>query len=82
MLTMAALVVGAASLYWPVDPWEMDVAAAASPPIPEIVSNITAGDGASLSGVRGLDAFAVDAGLYVAAASYGDAILVINVTDP
>lgn len=51
-------------------------------PIPKIVSNITAGDGANLSGVRGLDAFAVDACLYVAAASYGDAILVINVTVP
>ena len=82
MLTVAALVVGAASLYWSADPYEMGVAAAASPSIPEIVSNVTAGDG-SLSGVRDLDTFAVDAGLYmVAAASYGDAILVINVTDP
>ena len=52
-------------------------------PIPEVISNVTAGDGASLAGVRGLDVFAADAGLYVvAAASSGDAILVINVTDP
>ena len=82
-LAVAALVVGAASPYWSADPWEVGVAAAASQPIPEIVSNVTAGDGASLSGVRGMDVFAADAGLYmVAAASGGDAILVINVTDP
>ena len=85
MLAVAALVVSAASLYWYVDPWEMGVAAAAthpgaSGPIPVMVSNITAGD---LAGVRGLDAFAAGAGLYVvAAASDGGAILVINVTDP
>ena len=64
------------------------MAAAASqpqtiPPIPEIVSDITAGGGASLSGVQDLDVFAIDDGLYVAAvASGGDAILVINITDP
>lgn len=82
LLTVAALVVGAASLYWS-DPWQTGAAAAASQPIPEVVSNITAGGGAGLSGVRGLDAFAAGAGLYVVtAASDGDAILVINVTDP
>ncbi|MBI1657309.1 MAG: hypothetical protein IS632_00820, partial [Thaumarchaeota archaeon] len=82
VLAVAALVVGAASLYWSADPWGMGVAAAASPPIPEIISNVTAGDG-SLSGVRDLESFAAGAGLYmVAAASYGDGILVINVTDP
>ena len=80
VLAVAALVVGAASL-WSADPWDMGVAAA-SPPIPEVVSNVTAGGGASLSGVRDLDAFAVGAGLYVAAASYDGGILVINVTDP
>ena len=88
LLTMAALVVGAASLYWYADPWETGVAAAAThprapPPMPEVVSNITVGNGASLSGVRDLEPFAVGAGLYmVAAAPHGDAILVINVTDP
>ena len=83
LLTMAALVVGAAGLYWSADPWGMGVAAAASQPIPEVVSNVTAGNGASLSGVRDMDIFAADAGLYVVAAAHnGDAILVINVTDP
>ena len=82
VLAVAALMVGVASLYWSADPWDMGVAAAASLPIPEIISNVTAGDG-SLSGVRDLESFAVGAGLYmVAAAPHGDAILVINVTDP
>ena len=88
LLAAVALVAGAAGLYGSGDPWEIGVAAAATHPghhqlIPEIISDVAAGDGASLSGVRGLDVFAAGAGLYVvAAASSGDAILVINVTDP
>ena len=87
LLVAVALAVGTAGLYWSGDPPGTGMAAAAThsghQPMPEVISNVTAGDGASLAGVRGLDVFAVDGGLYVvAAASSGDAILVINVTDP
>ena len=89
LLVAVALAVGAAGLYWSGDlpGGGRGVAAAATHPghqlVPEVISNVTAGDGASLAGVRGLDVFAADAGLYVvAAASSGDAVLVINVTDP
>ena len=89
LLVAVALAVGAAGLHWSGDlpGGGRGVAAAATHPgdqlVPEVISNVTAGDGASLAGVRDLGVFAVDGGLYVvAAASSGDAILVINVTDP
>ena len=86
-LAVTALAVGVAGLHWSGDLWvgAAEATSARAPqPVPEVISNITAGEGdTGLSGVRDLGVFAVDAGLYVVAvASGGDAVLIINVTDP
>ena len=76
MLAVGVLVVGTASLYCVRRSLGDGRGRCGIPSIQAIVSNITAGDGAGLSGVRGMDVFAADAGLYmVAAASDGGAIL-------
>ncbi len=86
-LAVTALAVGVAGLHWSGDLWvgAAEATSARAPqPVPAVISNITAGEGdTGLSGVRDLGTFAVDAGLYVVAvASGGDAVLIINVTDP